>query len=113
MESASKAMQTLPLLHKRIVPTLEQKENIEMVTKPTIHLNGTHRADLHDGYRSAYDAVQEAITVMNRTHPHGRDYYVQGSGVIVNATAEHFARLRKLESVMKELEELALATMPE
>lgn len=80
--------------------------------KPTIHLNGTSRKDLHDGYVAAYEAVQEAITALNRTAPHGRDYYVQESGALLNATSEHFARLRSLESVLTQLEELGVHTLP-
>jgi len=81
-----------------------------MIT-PTIHLNGTSRDSLLTGYRNAYDAVDDAISALKQTAPHGRDYYVQGDNVITAAVSEHFARLNALESVKTQLETICLAIM--
>jgi hypothetical protein len=79
---------------------------------PTIHLNGTSRGDLHADYMNALIAVEEAIKMVRKTAPHGRDYYPQGNSVIIEAQGEHSARVRHLEAVKRELEELCLVTMP-
>jgi aspartate/methionine/tyrosine aminotransferase len=77
---------------------------------PTIHLNGTSKKDLLDGYKAAYLAVGEALDKLQQTVPHGRDYYVQGSASsIQEAIAEHVVRWTKLDDVRKELLEIAIA----
>ena len=81
-----------------------------MIT-PTIHLNGTSRESLTEGYRSAYDAIEAAIDAIAKTSPHGRDYYVQSDNAIVIAANEHRNRLRHLENIRKELETIILAIM--
>jgi hypothetical protein len=79
------------------------------MTTPTIHLNGTSRESLLDGYRNAADALRGAIAALQQTAPHGRDYYPQGDNVLYVATDEHYARLEKLQQVLNEINELALA----
>jgi hypothetical protein len=78
--------------------------------KPSIHLNGTSRDDLFDGYMVAMAAVEAAIDALVRCAPHGRDYYPQGDDAWKQAYAEHDARLRALNSVSRELTELAAHT---
>lgn len=79
--------------------------------KPTIHLNGTSREALHEGYRVAYDAVSDALAAVRRTHPNGRDYYPQDKANLITALAEHYRREGVLEKVLAELEELCLHTV--
>lgn len=78
-------------------------------TPPTVHMNGTSRAELVAGYLSAYNAVRAAWDAVAATHPNGRDYYVQPPGNFSRAQAEHAARLASIESVRLELEALCLA----
>jgi len=87
--------------------------------KPTIHLNGTSREALHEQYLNAWHALREAQRMLDLSHPHGRDYYVQnkeGEGPYGEpfylAEKEHRARVHALVKVEQELEELALHTMP-
>jgi len=76
--------------------------------QPTIHINGTGKADLLNGYRQAMAAVRLAIDAVRSTAPHGRDYYVQRDNPIQMAMREHAERLVKLQSVFDELQALAI-----
>jgi len=77
-----------------------------VMTKPTVHLNGTHRKDLYIQYSDAIAALRDAITALQNAAPNGRDYYPQGDLAIYRAQDEHAARLCKLGEVKKELEGL-------
>ena len=79
------------------------------MTTPTIHLNGTPRERLIDALCDAGGAVSAAIGAVRYTAPNGRDYYPQGPEAIGTATAEHLVRLAKLQTVLDELQALALA----
>jgi hypothetical protein len=78
--------------------------------KPSIHLNGSSRDDLFDGYMVALAAMQTAIDAVIQTVPHGRDYYPQGDDALPQAMAEHRDRLLRLRAVEDELNTLALHT---
>ncbi len=80
--------------------------------RPTIHLNGTAKGDLHTGYMNALLAAEEAIKALNKCWPHGRDYYPQGEDAIMRAREEHSRWVRSLEAMRKELEELCFVTAP-
>jgi hypothetical protein len=80
---------------------------------PTIHLNGTSREALYGPYVAARQAVVEAIDKVRATNPNGRDYYPQGPDAIHEARVQHLIRIDCLEAIKAELEQLALATMPE
>jgi hypothetical protein len=51
-----------------------------MATFPTLHLNGTGKNDLRDGYANAYDAIDKAIEALANAELNGRDFYPQGPG---------------------------------
>lgn len=77
--------------------------------KPTIHLNGTSREALLEGYVTAISAVNDAMAKLAAAAPNGRDYYPQGTGALTEAQQEHEARAAKLRSVAAELQEIAEA----
>jgi hypothetical protein len=82
-----------------------------MTTFPTVHLNGTSREALLEGYIDCVNAVRHAIEVCQKNGPNARDYYViTGSDGTVDAVSaamtEHEARLEKLEAVLAELREI-------
>jgi hypothetical protein len=79
------------------------------LTFPTIHLNGTSRKELVDGYVKAHSAVNAALAAVAATYPNGRDYYPQGDRAIQLAMDQHSARLEHLKQVLAELDELAFA----
>jgi len=74
---------------------------------PTLHLNGTGRADLLNQQRNAMQALRLALTAMQNAAPHGRDYYPQGPDALAKAQAEHAMRLALVEKVLGDLEILA------
>lgn len=81
---------------------------------PTLHLNGTSRRELISQLLGAATAVSKAQDALGQAAPHGRDYYVQDDSAtagdaIRQATLQHISRLQRLESVRKELENIAIA----
>jgi len=85
--------------------------DLAKLAMPTVHLNGTGKAELLNGYRQAMAAVRLAINTVQSTAPHGRDYYVQKDNPIQAAITEHSERLQVLEHVFNELETLAVHVM--
>jgi hypothetical protein len=77
---------------------------------PTIHRNGTSKADLFDRYMTAMLAVEAAIDAVIQTAPHGRDYYPQGDDALRQAQAAHQDRMRRLHAIAAELNTLAVHT---
>jgi hypothetical protein len=76
---------------------------------PTIHLNGTNKADLIEALCDAHTAVMEAQRKLANAAPNGRDYYVQSPQALYAAQDEHSARMQKLEDVKLDLEALCEA----
>jgi hypothetical protein len=95
------------LVHK--ITRTGKHEHNDMTTTPTIHLNGTAKGDLLEPLCEAMHAIRKARIALAATAPNGRDYYPQGPDAITDALAEHWARLKKLNEVLKELEVLAEA----
>lgn len=78
-----------------------------MLQIPTIHLNGTARSDLLNGYLQARAALVFARRTLCDTAPNGRDYYPQGDGAIGRALTQHAARLKAIDAIIDEIEEIA------
>ena len=78
------------------------------MVKPSVHLNGTPRQRLLDAYCEAGEAVRKAMEAVHEAGPNGRDYYLQGDGVINLAGEEHRARIEALSKVLADMQELAL-----
>ncbi len=77
------------------------------LTKPTIHLNGTSAGSLLDSYTEASSAIYKALRQLCESAPNGRDYYLQDEGALKTATEQHESRVKRLQSVIAELQELA------
>jgi hypothetical protein len=83
---------------------------IETLARPSVHLNGTSRDALVDGFCTAGAAVRKAIEALSEhAAPNGRDYYTQGNGAMKLAQLQHAARLAKLGEVLAELQLIAEA----
>lgn len=80
------------------------------LTMPTIHMNGTSGLALTTDYVAAMDALRVACEALQKTAPHGRDYYPQGGAAFLQAALEHRNRVASIVSVMSQLEQLALHT---
>ena len=78
------------------------------LTRPTVHLNGTSRKELAEGYYAAVIALTAALDVLGHSPPapHGRDYYPQGDDAIHRATEEHRDRIKRVTSVLEEMREI-------
>jgi len=74
---------------------------------PTVHSNGTSKAELLQRVLDALGAVRAGKHALHAAAPHGRDYYVQSDGALDAAVAEHRHRCDKLTAVLFELETLA------
>lgn len=73
---------------------------------PTIHLNGTSKANLLDEIEAAYVAIEAAISALRQVTVHGRDYYVQGPNAYPQARDEMDKRLASLYTVQQELQSM-------
>ncbi len=76
---------------------------------PTIHLNGTGKKMLLEGYENAYHAIRDAEKALNNVEFNARDYYVQGPEAWTEAVKEMQGRFEALAKIKKEIEEIAEA----
>ena len=74
------------------------------LTLPTVHLNGSGRKMLTEGYHNAYVAVQAAIRAFNEIEFNARDYYVQPAGAWPQARTERDCAAAHLRQVRDYLE---------
>lgn len=69
------------------------------LTFPTVHMNGTSRSMLQEGYREARLKVREAVAAFEAIEFNARDYYVQGPEAWTKARDERTEQFKKLKSV--------------
>ena len=69
-----------------------------MTTIPTLHLNGTSKTDLRDGYAAAYNAIEKAIDALAKAELNGRDFYPQGPDAYYQARKERDEAFEKLRA---------------
>lgn len=89
--------------------TARQEAIAAGLTPPLVHLNGTSRKALLDGYMAALNALQAAATALHATAPNGRDYYSLGPCMLGNAESEHIRRIRDLRQIIVQMQMLAEA----
>lgn len=75
--------------------------------KPTIHVDGSSPDILLEDLSTAMNAIREARMILDSISPNARDYYPQGETAINEAVAEHLDRIKRLNSVLTELEEMS------
>jgi len=75
---------------------------------PTIHMNGSSRDALMDGYLNARAMLLAAMGALEESHPNGRDYYPQGPDAVQDAMRQHRDRVMRLQAIIVEVEALAL-----
>lgn len=73
---------------------------------PTVHMNGTSKAELLETLGEASEALDAAFRAVKQTGPNGRDYYPQGPGEMTRAVTEHESRLRRIDDLKAEIEAL-------
>ena len=74
---------------------------------PTVHINGTSREALAEGYIEQIDAIREALRVLAENAPNPRDYYPQGREAFKNANDQQQSRLASLTAIYDELHRIA------
>jgi hypothetical protein len=79
---------------------------------PTVHLNGTSRAMLLEGYTKAYEAVRGAAEALASVEFNARDYYVQPTGAWTTACAQREQQFVDLRSVQVYLETILESLQP-
>lgn len=92
-------------------PDARKTEQNMLSTAPRVHLNGTAKTSLMEGYSDALVALNKAHHALCQTAPHMRDYYVQPDGDLRFKWAQenHIARLKRLEDTIAEIEALGIA----
>ena len=74
---------------------------------PVLHLNGTSKNELVNQYENAIIALKEALQVVLKSAPNGRDYYPLGPNAYEVAREQHYARITKINQVIEELSSIA------
>ncbi len=75
------------------------------VPMPTVHLNGTGRERLLEGYTNAWQSLQTAIETLAKAECHPRDYHVQADPEAFNkARAQRDAQFDDLRRIQQEIE---------
>ena len=77
------------------------------LTLPTVHINGSSRGGLLEGYIAAMDAIRLAMKALQSAAPNARDYYVQAGDTFCMAQNQHFVRLARLRETLDELNTIA------
>jgi hypothetical protein len=67
---------------------------------PTINLNGSSREYLVEQRRAAMDILEDAIVVLARVSPHGRDYPSDYERCLDDRQT-HFARIQALRALQE------------
>jgi hypothetical protein len=82
---------------------------------PTVHLNGTSKAELIQQVSDAAAALDEALSWLRGAYPHGRDYYPQGEHALREAQLDHLVLQTKLVEVREAVMELwaGIAAQPD
>ena len=66
---------------------------------PTVHLNGTSKAELLRQVEAAAAGIRDAQRWLEAAGPNGRDYYPQGEGALREACAERNAWFEQLQAI--------------
>lgn len=72
---------------------------MQEITFPTVHLNGTSKKDLCEGYENALHKVREAIAELSKIEFNSRDYYPQGNDAWGKAVEQRMGVNQKLNQV--------------
>ena len=71
---------------------------------PTVHMNGTGRRMLKEGYEKAWWAIREAENALRNIEFNARDYYVDGPEAWPEAVKEMEERFAALGKIEKDIE---------
>ena len=74
---------------------------------PTVHMNGTSKKDLLEGYCKIIHALHAALKALQDEHPNMRDYYTQPTGTFERVREQHRSQFMRINSVLQEIETIA------
>ena len=74
--------------------------------KPTIHLNGSSKQMLFDGWYNAYQKVREALNAIEAIPINARDYYPQGDDTWKMAVMEYTGICIEMNKIKTQLDEI-------
>jgi hypothetical protein len=78
------------------------------LTRPIIHLNGTPKSRLLEDLSDAYDKLNDLYAAMKKCTPNQRDYYIHADQeAFSKASKEHEDRLRLLDRIQEEIDDLS------
>ncbi len=87
-----------------------------MIT-PTVHMNGTSRDDLANGYKAVWRHLHRAKKALQEAAPHPRDYYPQDrehptGNAYGHARLEYMKRMDAIRWLMDETEQIIRSLYP-
>lgn len=80
------------------------KDAIDTLTLPTVHLNGTSRKMLADGYHEAHRKALDLLEAFGSIEHNARDYYVQSPNAYSKSRAERDTQLDNIRGLITYLE---------
>ena len=78
-----------------------------MIQTPHLNPNGTTPKELLQQQVDAMQALIRAIEKLRAAAPHARDYQTAAPGAFCVAQQEHTDRIKRIESVTRELDQIA------
>jgi hypothetical protein len=75
---------------------------------PLVNNNGTSKKALMDQLLAVYEAGRAMEKALAEASPHGRDYQTAPPGAYQTARKQHEDRAKRVSSVLKEIEDIAL-----
>ena len=75
---------------------------------PDYGLNGSGAKNLLDDAVDAAEHLRDALAALRKMMPNGRDYQLMPAGTCSEARVQHAARILKVDSVLAEVEALAI-----
>lgn len=77
------------------------------IAKPTVHLNGTSKAELMEQLQASNNAITDAMRVLENNSPNARDYDLfANSDSFHNAQLQAEHRLGKLGAIREDIQEI-------
>lgn len=79
--------------------SIKLRNDVDAITYPIIHSNGTNRETLHEALRNAYRACRAMREAIKQIAPNGRDYYAEAGRMELALTqyADRLAFVQRLQ----------------
>lgn len=81
----------------------------ESLAIPAVHNNGSSKKELINDLMLAHLSLRESLNKLGKTAPHSRDYYIKQNNDFETAREQFNSRCYKINEVMEELKQIAIA----